>query len=282
MDFSTTGLPNDPKVQQAFDHAYAVATGAASTARLQARMEHTANEWLQYQLDQLDETPDMSPAVREQRRYALHGAYAAHLKTFPEEIRKSQEGSFILDTLAVALSFVYIASDASADLIALALLRPAAQRLEDIEDIEKKFGPAYAAVLHELQLIDGAPLLQAELLRQASAPAKSLMIAGEGQILQALVKHYTRQEERHMPLPDFADAEAQRLFDNLKAVWGHDARLEDHYQRNFNTLCGLLSAPFRIAVATDGGIVLTRPQGNNAAMSSDMTPRTGPQPAVWN
>lgn len=264
MEFSKSGLPKVQLIEDAFNHS-----------RQHTRVDYdimleTFNEDIEMMtknrlmvLNAGKDAGKMSETEYEQSKKKIEQERQQYLKVGPELINRELEGIFEARAVARAKTVLASSGNASHEFAAAMLLLDCVRSPIDHDGIVKKFGKNVAALVAEVAHLDAYPGKRIKALSQASTDAKRAVLVtliSDTDLLFSRVERTMKANPGKKP-PSVGSGEEKKAFEDFKAVFGNDAKLDAKFVDSFNKLAALTLSTYRVEVSNGNLALVNNPAG---------------------
>lgn len=264
MEFSKSGLPKVQLLEDAFNHSRQH-TRVDYNTMLETFVEDiemlTKNRLMV--LNANKEAGKMSEVEYELNRKKIEQDRQQYLKAGPDLINRELESMFEARCVARAKTVLASSGNASNEFAAAVLLLDCVRSPIDHEEIVKKFGNNIAALVAEVAHLDAYPGKRAQSLPGASADAKRAVLVtlvADTEFLFARIERTMKNNPGKKP-PLMGAGEEKKAFEELKAVWGNDPKLDAKFIETFNRLATLTLSTYRLETANGNVALVNNPVG---------------------
>ena len=262
MDFTSSGLPKNKLIEEAFNYSRANAQGnqkeALKSFQQQIEIFHTQQLMM---LDLEKDEGGMKDEEYKANKKQLDQMRDEQLKMGPALISRELENMFDQRRVAPAKIVAQHADVASPELIAAVLLIDCVRSPLDYKNIVSKFGETVGGLIAEVVHIDAYPSERDTNLSKAGPDTKrayeSLLITSLDQIVLQLAKAAKENPGQKIMFPP---GQEEQLYGDVKNLWGNDKKLDSRFLAAFNKASDAASSPYKLEVDNAGALELVKGQ----------------------
>lgn len=263
MKFSESGLPQDPLVEKAFDYAYE--NLMSQKKEMMRAFERQVDMLLTQNLTMLEldkKSGELTEEKYAREKEALERMRKEQHQMGPLLVGREMESMFAGKRLGPAKELLQHADGpASGDVVAALLLVDCVRSPVDHQKIVGKFGDKVAGMVAEIVHIDAYPSERETNLGKAAPDVKRAYMALIVSSLGQLVSQVQRMQRLGAgPQVSFQPGQEEQLFNDARASWGNDKKLDQRFIEAFNRAGEVTGSLFRMEVDAQGALELV--QGN--------------------
>lgn len=258
MNFDQSGLPPIQLVQDAFAYSQNhIKSGRGAMLKDFERQINRAHRENVMMLDQTKRQSKMSDEEYKRELQELEELRNQQLKAGPMLISRELDKLFVKNHVAPARELFRSAEKAAPEAMAAIMLAECIRSPKDFRTIEGQFGPVVANALADLLHLEAyieerkANLVAApDDVKRAYYAMTIASLETIGEQAEAFAK---RNPGRRIVFPE---GQEDLLFENTKAIWGMDKKLDERMMAVFNKTAALVMSKVRFAKDQDGDLSL--------------------------
>jgi hypothetical protein len=260
MNFTESGLPKNPLIEDAFDYSRTNAQNnqkeALKSFQQQIEMIHNQNLLM---LDMEKDAGDMKDDEYKRNKQALERMRDDQLKMGPALITRELESMFEKRRVGPAKIAAANADKASPELVAAIMLIDCVRSPVDYKNVSAKFGEGVAGLIAEVVHIDAYPSERDVNLSKASGDAKrayqSLLITSLDQIVDQIARAAKENPGQKIMFPP---GQEEQIYNDIKNLWGNDKKLDAKFLAAFNKASDSAGSPYKLEVDSAGALDLVK------------------------
>jgi len=259
MEFKDSGLPQNKLVEDAFNYSKANALAGEKEALKNVQQQvGMIFDQQKMELDMLKQGGAISDAEYEEEKKNLEKQRQMQMGALGPMIQKGLMEMFSGKRVGPARELQQHSDGASPEVLAAVMLVECVRSPIDYENIEKKFGGAVAGLVAEVAHIDAYPSERSENLKKAGADTKRAFISRALTDMEATTKAIEKASKNPFARIMMPPGQEQDLFEDAKAVWGADKKLDARFLQLFNKFTEAAGSTFRAELDAKGELELVK------------------------
>lgn len=258
MNFVETGLPNAKVIEDAFNYSKkdVMSSAAENVKEVQAQIKaHFARALKGF--DQALEAGKISEEEHRLNKEALDKKLPLELAKANAYVIRELNGLFASRRVFAAKEALNQTTSPSNDLIAATLLLEAMRSPIDYKTIAAEISPAVADIVAHVMHLETYPAERSAHMKTVSDDTKRAYLIG----LTSSMNHIMQQAKAMKASGGMIQLQAgqeQQIFEDVKAAWGTDTKLESRFLKIFNDTMALVGSGFTMAANEAGELELLK------------------------